>query len=822
MDTKTEAKNEIQEPVAPQVSGIDSNDQDGQHRGGLWVLAVVLVAFAGLAAALAIEAFDGSNSNDAVDDRARGPEARLGLPPHPRAAVAQGPDRGRVRQRPIYLRRAIRGRAVEPPDYWLRPSRPRAVRQRRLPPGLRAAVAQGPQRPGDRQGLPAGGQPGRLAGRRSSRTDPGFPTRPTDPTGSTAQPARAGPGEQPTRCTAPPVRSAGPFARDRRCSPRHVQTAPRSTHASRDRTRDRRGPTWLTAADVPQRGVRSAKCRAPTQSGVGPGDGRPPSSGAWCSQVAQQREVNAMNTKTEAKRSEHLDPGADGAPGSGIDSNDQDRSAGTAGASGSSPWRSWPSPASPPHWRSRPSTARTGTTPSARCTWTRGSKPDFHRTPGQLSPKDPIPTEWDNDFHRVPGGVSPKDPSRLRRSTRTSSVRPTRPPSQEEVATGTPASRTRRRSTRTDPGFPTRPTDHQGQPLDPPAGPRAGNRTRWPHLRCGQRVSSRVAAPRSRPESPPHGRRVCQDRRPWRRPGRRRGAMAGPRLAPGAQVRALLSVARRRRFDRHEVVFHEGDPGDTVHLIARGRVALRVTTPLGDTRDPADPGSRSPVRRAGRPRPGAAQRDGRRPGAHRDPRAAPRPLRRAAPAAPGGRPDAAGLARRPRCGGCPRSCSRRSTCPVPQRVELRLIDLVHQYGGDGDGARGHPPHPGRPRRALRHEPHHGQQGAARPRGRRARHGVSWPRGGPGTGSAPAPPPSIPVIDVRPRPRRVRGMKVHDLPTPSLLVDVHAFDRNVATMAKRWPGADAAAPREGVQVDGAGGPAGRERAIAGSAAPPCGR
>jgi D-serine deaminase-like pyridoxal phosphate-dependent protein len=32
------------------------------------------------------------------------------------------------------------------------------------------------------------------------------------------------------------------------------------------------------------------------------------------------------------------------------------------------------------------------------------------------------------------------------------------------------------------------------------------------------------------------------------------------------------------------------------------------------------------------------------------------------------------------------------------------------------------------------------------------------------------------------------MKVQDLPTPSLLVDVHAFDRNVATMAKRWPGA----------------------------------
>lgn len=31
------------------------------------------------------------------------------------------------------------------------------------------------------------------------------------------------------------------------------------------------------------------------------------------------------------------------------------------------------------------------------------------------------------------------------------------------------------------------------------------------------------------------------------------------------------------------------------------------------------------------------------------------------------------------------------------------------------------------------------------------------------------------------------MKVHELPTPALLVDVHAFDRNVDTMAARWPG-----------------------------------
>src|SRR3546814_3798689 len=36
-------------------------------------------------------------------------------------------------------------------------------------------------------------------------------------------------------------------------------------------------------------------------------------------------------------------------------------------------------------------------------------------------------------------------------------------------------------------------------------------------------------------------------------------------------------------------------------------------------------------------------------------------------------------------------------------------------------------------------------------------------------------------------RRVRRVKVHDLPTPALLVDLAAFDRNVATMAERWPG-----------------------------------
>jgi CRP/FNR family cyclic AMP-dependent transcriptional regulator len=44
----------------------------------------------------------------------------------------------------------------------------------------------------------------------------------------------------------------------------------------------------------------------------------------------------------------------------------------------------------------------------------------------------------------------------------------------------------------------------------------------------------------------------------------------------------VLQAARRRRFVRGEVLFHEGDPGDSLHLLAKGRVAVRVTTPLGD------------------------------------------------------------------------------------------------------------------------------------------------------------------------------------------------------------------------------------------------
>lgn len=47
-------------------------------------------------------------------------------------------------------------------------------------------------------------------------------------------------------------------------------------------------------------------------------------------------------------------------------------------------------------------------------------------------------------------------------------------------------------------------------------------------------------------------------------------------------MRRLLSVARRRRFSRGEVVFHRDDPADSLHLVQKGRFAVKVMTPLGD------------------------------------------------------------------------------------------------------------------------------------------------------------------------------------------------------------------------------------------------
>jgi CRP/FNR family cyclic AMP-dependent transcriptional regulator len=51
---------------------------------------------------------------------------------------------------------------------------------------------------------------------------------------------------------------------------------------------------------------------------------------------------------------------------------------------------------------------------------------------------------------------------------------------------------------------------------------------------------------------------------------------------PEPELRRLVATARRRVFRRNEVVFHGGDPADTLHLIARGRFASKVTTQFGD------------------------------------------------------------------------------------------------------------------------------------------------------------------------------------------------------------------------------------------------
>jgi CRP-like cAMP-binding protein len=51
---------------------------------------------------------------------------------------------------------------------------------------------------------------------------------------------------------------------------------------------------------------------------------------------------------------------------------------------------------------------------------------------------------------------------------------------------------------------------------------------------------------------------------------------------PAEDVRRVIATSRRRVFARGEVVFHRGDPGDTLHLITKGRFAVRVITPLGD------------------------------------------------------------------------------------------------------------------------------------------------------------------------------------------------------------------------------------------------
>jgi CRP-like cAMP-binding protein len=51
---------------------------------------------------------------------------------------------------------------------------------------------------------------------------------------------------------------------------------------------------------------------------------------------------------------------------------------------------------------------------------------------------------------------------------------------------------------------------------------------------------------------------------------------------PEEDARRVLAIARRRTFARREVVFHRGDPADSLHLVLKGRFTARIGTPLGD------------------------------------------------------------------------------------------------------------------------------------------------------------------------------------------------------------------------------------------------
>jgi len=52
---------------------------------------------------------------------------------------------------------------------------------------------------------------------------------------------------------------------------------------------------------------------------------------------------------------------------------------------------------------------------------------------------------------------------------------------------------------------------------------------------------------------------------------------------PIGDRRRLLAACRRRRFAKGEVIFHAGDPGDSLHLVASGHVGIWSSTDLGDS-----------------------------------------------------------------------------------------------------------------------------------------------------------------------------------------------------------------------------------------------
>lgn len=65
---------------------------------------------------------------------------------------------------------------------------------------------------------------------------------------------------------------------------------------------------------------------------------------------------------------------------------------------------------------------------------------------------------------------------------------------------------------------------------------------------------------------------------------RRHPAVEWPLLASVGELerRALLDATRRRTFARGDIVMHEGDPADSLHLVEAGHFAVRASTSQGE------------------------------------------------------------------------------------------------------------------------------------------------------------------------------------------------------------------------------------------------
>ena len=52
--------------------------------------------------------------------------------------------------------------------------------------------------------------------------------------------------------------------------------------------------------------------------------------------------------------------------------------------------------------------------------------------------------------------------------------------------------------------------------------------------------------------------------------------------ASASTLQTVASNLRRRRFRRNEVIFHQGDPGDSLHIVAAGAVKIVLPSAEGE------------------------------------------------------------------------------------------------------------------------------------------------------------------------------------------------------------------------------------------------